>query len=174
MSSNIAYFLTFTVCRSLEKQILHRLKSGISPLLKHGEGAQSPRRGLLPDTEACAVFTIFLLYLKALIFNWIGVFGILLTLAPLFQPWVERWAMKKQVSLKHLWVAGLVCLFFAGYQAWKDEHSRVDQLLVENGHVANERDFWKNQSYDKDASLRRRDDLLSPDLCTAFEELKRL
>jgi hypothetical protein len=112
------------------------------------------------------MFAIPLLYLKALIFNWVGIFGILLTLAPLFQPWVEKKALKKQVSLKHLWIAGLICLFFASYEAWKDEHARVDQLFRENQTVVNERDFWKDQSYQKDTALRARDQLLGQNFAT--------
>ncbi len=110
------------------------------------------------------MFAIPFLYLKALIFNWVGVFGVLLTIAPLFQPWLEKRALKKQVSLKHLWIAGLICLFFAGYEAWKDEHARVDQFLSENQAVLKERDFWKDQNYQKDTSLRERDQLLGQNL----------
>lgn len=45
--------------------------------------------------------------------------------------------------------------------AWQDEHRNANLLTAEKASAYGEREFWKQQSYAKDASLRNRDDLLA-------------
>lgn len=58
---------------------------------------------------------------------------------------------------------GAICLIIAFDQAWQDEHRNVETLIAEKSTLWQERDFWRNQSYEKDASLRIRDSLLEKD-----------
>jgi hypothetical protein len=53
-----------------------------------------------------------------------------------------------------------LCLIIAFDQAWQDERNNVKVLIGEKSTLWQERDFWKDQSYAKDTSLRNRDELL--------------
>jgi hypothetical protein len=71
----------------------------------------------------------------------------------------ENWKNKKTES----WVffaISLICLMIACDQAWQDEHRNVEALIAEKSSAVSEREFWKQQSYSKDDSLRTRDTLL--------------
>ena len=73
---------------------------------------------------------------------------------------VEHIRGKKTESRAFLAV-GVICLTLAFDQAWQDEHNNVKVLIGDKGALSQERDFWKDQSYDKDASLRSRDEMLT-------------
>ncbi len=67
----------------------------------------------------------------------------------------------KKVESRIFFAIGAFFLVYAFDQAWQDEHRKVQTLIGEKAFLFGERDFWKNQSYEKDASLRTRDDLLT-------------
>ncbi len=67
---------------------------------------------------------------------------------------------KKKIESRVFFIVGALFLLVACDQAWQDEHGNVKTLTVEKSALWQERDFWKSQSYDKDASLRIRDSLL--------------
>jgi hypothetical protein len=110
------------------------------------------------------------LFLRAVFAHWIAALGVLLTLTPLISDkWrrrIEEKFMKNEFSLKHLWVVGFVFLFVAFYQAWQDEHTSAQQLIEEKRLLAVESNFWKDQSYQKDASLRTMSELLAKNFTT--------
>src|SRR5260370_42080082 len=66
----------------------------------------------------------------------------------------------KRLESRAFFVVGVLCLVIAFDQAWQDEHNNIKVLIGEKSTLWQERDFWKSQSYDKDASLRTRDSLL--------------
>jgi hypothetical protein len=109
------------------------------------------------------------LFTKAVFAHWIATMGILLTLTPFVPNSVQKWMearMKKEFSLKHLWIAGTLLLLFAFYQAWVDEHRNAEQLITEKSQIVGEREFWKSQSYAKDEAIRTRDGLLAQNFTT--------
>jgi hypothetical protein len=57
-------------------------------------------------------------------------------------------------------VAGLF-LILAFDQAWQDEHRNSELLKAEKAVASSEKNFWESQSYQKDNSLRVRDELLT-------------
>lgn len=62
------------------------------------------------------------------------------------------------------WIFTIIaCLFLivSFDAAWQDEHRNSSLLIGEKANAVSERDFWKQQSYAKDASLVTRDDLLA-------------
>jgi hypothetical protein len=67
----------------------------------------------------------------------------------------------KVVESRIFFAVGLLCLIVAFDQAWQDEHRNASSLVEEKSRLIQERDFWKSQSYDKDSSLRARDEMLS-------------
>lgn len=70
-------------------------------------------------------------------------------------------AKKEKVASRILFFVGALALLVACDQAWQDEHRDVEVLVAEKSSISSERDFWKEQSYEKDASLRARDELLA-------------
>jgi len=67
---------------------------------------------------------------------------------------------KKPIESRAFFTIGVLCLVIAFDQAWQDEHNNIKVLIGEKAALWQERDFWKSQSYEKDASLRTRDSLL--------------
>ncbi len=118
------------------------------------------------------------LYAKAVFSSWVATVGILLTITAFIperaQKWVEARIMKDRFSLKHLWVTGALLLLVAFYQAWVEEHRIVEQLENDKRAVASEKDFWKGQSFQKDASLRIRDEMLSGNFSVLADTQKSL
>ena len=68
---------------------------------------------------------------------------------------------KKKIESRVFFIVGAFFLILACDQAWQDEHHNTQTLVGEKSAILNERDFWKDQSYGKDASLRSRDELLT-------------
>lgn len=64
---------------------------------------------------------------------------------------IETWAFV---------VVGTLCLLVAFDQAWQDEHRNSEVLKSEKVAAASDRNFWKQESYTKDASLQQRDLML--------------
>jgi hypothetical protein len=58
-------------------------------------------------------------------------------------------------------VVGAICLIVAFDQAWQDEHRNGEILTNEKAVAVSDRDFWKQQTYDKDSALHQRDVLLA-------------
>jgi hypothetical protein len=77
----------------------------------------------------------------------------------LFATWEH--AKKKKLEARIFFIVGMFCLIIAFDQAWQDEHGNVKVLVGEKAALWQERDFWKIQTYDKDAALRSRDQLLA-------------
>jgi hypothetical protein len=67
---------------------------------------------------------------------------------------------KKKFETWAFFAIGALCLMVAFDQAWQDEHRNAEILISEKSSAIQERDFWKTQSYEKDESLRKREDLL--------------
>ena len=67
---------------------------------------------------------------------------------------------QKKIESWAFFAIGILCFVFAFDQAWQDEHNNVKVLIGEKTVLWQERDFWKDQSYAKDASVRGRDELL--------------
>lgn len=82
----------------------------------------------------------------------------------LFSMWEH--ARGKKIEARAFFIVGVLCLVVAFDQAWQDEHSNTKILIGEKSALWQERDFWKQQSYDKDASLRTRDELLGKNFTT--------
>ncbi len=62
------------------------------------------------------------------------------------------------------WIFAVIASLFlivACDQAWQDEHRNAQQLVAEKRTADSEKEFWKIQSYNKDAALSSRDDLLA-------------
>src|SRR5438105_9029925 len=66
----------------------------------------------------------------------------------------------KRIESWVFFAIGSFFLIVAFDQAWQDEHHNVRALITEKTNLSQERNFWKDQSYSKDASLRTRDELL--------------
>jgi hypothetical protein len=71
----------------------------------------------------------------------------------------EKWR-KTSVNWKWAGAFFLFCLFVSCFQAFVDEHHNSQQLIQEKSDLAGQMNFWKGQSYAKDADLRSRDQLL--------------
>jgi hypothetical protein len=56
---------------------------------------------------------------------------------------------------------GAICLIVAFDQAWQDEHRNAEILIAQRAAAEVGQNFWKDQSYQKDGSLRARDELLT-------------
>jgi hypothetical protein len=67
----------------------------------------------------------------------------------------------RQVTSRAFFVVGMLFLIVACDQAWTDEHNNSTALIAEKSALVQEKNFWKEQSYAKDATLRSRDDLLA-------------
>jgi hypothetical protein len=59
------------------------------------------------------------------------------------------------------WSIAFLFLVMAFDQAWQDEHRNSQVLTGEKMQAVVDANFWKDQSYQKDSSLRTRDELLS-------------
>jgi hypothetical protein len=70
-------------------------------------------------------------------------------------------AGKRKISSRVFLVVGILFLIVAFDQAWTDEHNNSTILIGEKAALVQERDFWKAQSYQNEASLHSRDQLLS-------------
>jgi hypothetical protein len=70
-------------------------------------------------------------------------------------------AKKKKFETWAFFAIGLICLTVAFDQAWQDEHRNGQAWESQRNLAYQERDFWKDQSYQKDAALRSRDQLLA-------------
>jgi hypothetical protein len=70
-------------------------------------------------------------------------------------------AKNKQTESRAFLIAGIICLLVAFDQAWQDEHRNSQILIAEKMSLSSEKEFWKAQSYAKDASIRARDEMLS-------------
>jgi hypothetical protein len=71
------------------------------------------------------------------------------------------------------WIFGVVaCLFLlvSFDQAWQDEHRNSQALTAEKSAAIEERNFWNDQSYQKDGSLRSRDQLLAQNYAALIVE----
>lgn len=68
---------------------------------------------------------------------------------------------KKQIETWAFAIVGSICLIVAFDQSWQDEHRNAEVLIAEKSSLVSERDFWKNQSYEKDVSLRQVNSLLA-------------
>jgi hypothetical protein len=108
----------------------------------------------------------FIDFIKAVAAHWFWWIGLVLTLEPMYQhllpaKW-QKWIGGKMSELAPQWFlcTGVLLVLIAFYQSWQDEHRIVAQLIVEKSGIVREREFWKNQSFQKDASLRIRDELL--------------
>jgi hypothetical protein len=75
-------------------------------------------------------------------------------------------ARGKKIESWAFFAIGALCLIIAFDLAWQNEHDNVQVLIGEKSSLWQERDFWKQQSYDKDATLRTRDDLLAKNFTT--------
>jgi len=72
---------------------------------------------------------------------------------------VELVRNKKIESWIFFAIAGLFLI--VGFdQAWQDEHRNSEVLKVDKSSAISEREFWKQQSYDKDHTIQQRDQLL--------------
>jgi hypothetical protein len=80
----------------------------------------------------------------------------------------------KKIESRAFFIVGVLCLMIAFDQAWQDEHNNIKVLIGEKSSLWQERDFWKNQSYDKDASLRTRDELLTKNYNVLADNLSSL
>ena len=67
---------------------------------------------------------------------------------------------QRKVTSRAFFVIGVICLVMAFDQAWQDEHNNTNNLIAEKSVLWQERDFWKEQSYAKDSSLRSLNELL--------------
>jgi hypothetical protein len=68
-------------------------------------------------------------------------------------------------------VAGLF-IFVACDSVWQDEHRNTQTLITEKAALWSERDFWKQQSYQKDGTLREQGDLLTKNVNALTETQK--
>jgi hypothetical protein len=73
---------------------------------------------------------------------------------------VEYWRKRKLEGWAFAVIA-LICFFVACDAAWQDEHRNCALLIDEKSVAIQAQNFWKEQSYAKDATLRTRDDLLA-------------
>jgi hypothetical protein len=67
----------------------------------------------------------------------------------------------KKIESWIFFAVGAMFLVVAFDQAWQDEHRNSSVLIAEKSAATSERNFWKDQSYQKDVSLRSRDQLLA-------------
>jgi hypothetical protein len=77
---------------------------------------------------------------------------------------------KKKFETWAFFVIGALCLTVAFDQAWQDEHRNAQLLISEKANAIEEKNFWKEQSYEKDAELRTRDSLLAQNYTSLIGE----
>jgi hypothetical protein len=71
------------------------------------------------------------------------------------------------------WIFGGIAFLFllvACDAAWQDEHRNATTLVAEKSTAIQGANFWKDQSYQKDASLRTRDEMLSKNYSALIAE----
>jgi len=68
---------------------------------------------------------------------------------------------KRSIESRTYFVIAGVFFFVSCDFVWREEHRNVQTLVQEKSALWQERDFWKIQSYDKEAALRSRDQLLA-------------
>ncbi len=82
---------------------------------------------------------------------------------------VEYWRDRKTEG----WVFAAVAFLFllvACDSAWQDEHRNSQVLIAEKRLAVQGENFWKDQSYQKDGSLRSRDQLLAQNYAALIGE----
>jgi len=100
--------------------------------------------------------SLFLLFLNDLLHQILFYFGTVVAMGILL------WEKKRDTPIHWRWVGifFLFCLFVSCFQAWIDEHHNTEQLIKDKSDTTSEREFWKGQSYAKDDSLRKQQELL--------------
>jgi hypothetical protein len=68
---------------------------------------------------------------------------------------------KQKIEAWVFFSVGAMFLIVAFDQAWQDEHRNAELVIGEKRTAATESNFWKDQSYQKDASIRSQDQLLA-------------
>jgi hypothetical protein len=68
---------------------------------------------------------------------------------------------RRKIESRVFFIVGVLCLVIAFDQAWQDEHRNSEILKAEKATLSSDAGFWKNQAYEKDTSLRSRDQLLA-------------
>ena len=68
---------------------------------------------------------------------------------------------KREIESRVYFIVAGTFFFISCDWVWQDEHRNVETLISDKLGLAKERDFWKTQSYDKDASIRQRDLVIS-------------
>jgi hypothetical protein len=66
----------------------------------------------------------------------------------------EHTKKERRIESRAFFIVGVLCLIVAFDQAWEDEHRNSTVLIAEKSVLAQERDFWKSQSDQKDAVIR--------------------
>lgn len=79
---------------------------------------------------------------------------------------------KKQIESWTFFAVGGVCLIIAFDQAWQDEHRNAQLVIEQKSAAYSDRDFWKEQSYAKDGSIRDLTNLLAGNFKTLTETQK--
>jgi hypothetical protein len=77
---------------------------------------------------------------------------------------------QKKLESRVFFIVGFICLIVAFDQAWQDEHRNSQVLIAEKSSLASENEFWKSQSYQKDAALRSLNGLLVQNFTTLSQE----
>jgi len=70
-------------------------------------------------------------------------------------------ARRQKIEAWAFFAVGCLCLIIAFDQAWQDEHRNSQILMAEKSAAIEGKNFWESQSYEKDSSLRTRDELLT-------------
>jgi len=109
---------------------------------------------------------LLLAYIGAIFHHMAGWASVLSTVSTYMPDRVKsRFGLKREQRVVTFVIAALF-LYVAGYQVWLDEHHNTDQVAREKAEFSKEREFWKDQSYQKDGAVRSRDNLLSQNFTT--------
>lgn len=120
---------------------------------------------------------LIVLFFKAVFHHaagWAGIGSTVATYMP--ESLRKRFGLDKEKRKFTFAIAGIL-LYVAVYQAWIDEHHNTEMVVAQRAADQKERDFWKQQSYDKDAAIRTKDSLLEKNISaladtqTAFANL---
>jgi len=76
---------------------------------------------------------------------------------------------QRKIASRVFFAVGSVLLIVAFDQAWQDEHWDVEVLIGEKSTLWQERDFWKEQSYQKDSTVRQMNGLLDKTYGVLFD-----
>lgn len=74
---------------------------------------------------------------------------------------IVEYTRKQKTEATIFSIVAALFLIVAFDQAWQDEHRNSQILISEKSLAISEREFWKEQAYEKDGSLRSRDQLLA-------------